>query len=193
MDYLKKLGRSSTQNVSAREASSSEKAKPQGGDVGRSSSMRLPDALSSLLARRSTRRSQSMDLESRESRQELAKLQAMQSEKVPFEVILKEIDIALLPNPPEDTRTYAEIKAERRERYDIHKRRQGLSQQLAQTMEQRFQERMQRAASLKLASASASDLSTRLPTLEEHPSGSTADAKKPPQDDSPAKSAPARP
>ncbi|GKT20264.1 hypothetical protein [Acidovorax sp. SUPP3334] len=189
MDYLKKLGRSPAQNAAGRAASSSEKSEPQGRAAGRSSSVRIPDALSSLLARRSNRRSQSMDLESGESRQELVKLEAMQYERIPFEVMLKEIDIALLPAPPEDTRSHAEIKAQRRERYDIQKRQRGLSQQLEQTMEQRLQERLQYAASLKLVSASAPDFSNRLPPVHEHPSGSDASSVEPSQNASPAKSA----
>ncbi len=194
MDYLKKLSRSLTpKTVSAGEASSSETAEPQGRTVGRSSSMRIPDALSSLLARRSTRRSQSMDLESRQSREELAKLKTMQHDKYPLEAMLDVINFALLPNPPQDTRFHAEIKAQRRERYDLKKLRQGPSRQGSEEIQQLLQERLRRAAYLKSARTSASDLSTRLPPLEEHPSGSTADAKKPPQDDSSAKSVPARP
>lgn len=108
--------------------------------------------------------------------------------KYPLEAMLDEINFALLPNPPQDTRSYAEIKTQRRERHDLKKLRQGPSRQGSEKIQQLLQERLQRAASLKSARTSASHLSTRLPTLEEHPSGSTADAKKPPQDDLPAKS-----
>ncbi len=177
MDFLRKLGRSLVPGSAAGETSSAPVPPQPGRTAGRSSSMRMPGPLSGLAPRSGVLRSFSMDRGSRAARAELAKLEAMQDNGVPFEAMLKEIKLDRLPPIEPDARTPAEIKAARRERYAANKQRRGLSQQLAQTLEQRLQERLQRAPSLNVAAAgmpSAHGSSSRLPTLPEQPNESGA-------------------